>query len=76
MPRLTPIPWQDFEKFLLHIGCIYKRQKGSHRVYTKPGLIRPVILPTYKRLPIMVIKNNLRTLGLNQKEYLEILKDL
>jgi len=76
MPRLTPLPFKQFEKFLLYIGCTYERQKGGHRIYSKPGLSRPIVVPTYKRLPVMIIKNNLRTLGLSQKQYWEILKKI
>ncbi|MBI3256127.1 MAG: type II toxin-antitoxin system HicA family toxin [Candidatus Andersenbacteria bacterium] len=74
MSRLKKVSWQEFEKFLLFIGCTFERQKGSHRVYGKPGLNRPVILPAYKELPVFVIKNNLRTLGMTQKQYEGILK--
>lgn len=76
MPRVTPVPWKKFEKFLLYIGCEYERQEGSHRVYSRPGLPRPIILPTYDELPIFIIKNNLRTLGIDQKQYLEILRKI
>ncbi|OGY37366.1 MAG: hypothetical protein A3E36_02985 [Candidatus Andersenbacteria bacterium RIFCSPHIGHO2_12_FULL_45_11b] len=76
MPRLAPLPYKKFERFLLYIGCTFERQKGSHKVYSKAGLSRPIIVPTYKLLPVMIIKNNLRTLGLSQKQYFEILKKL
>lgn len=33
MPKITPINWKTFEKFLLFVGCEFKRQKGDHRVY-------------------------------------------
>jgi len=76
MSQLHPVNWKEFEKFLLYIGCKYKRQKGDHRVYWREGLNRPVILPTYKNLPIFIIRNNLRTLNITVEEYLEILKKL
>ncbi|MBU0578861.1 type II toxin-antitoxin system HicA family toxin [Patescibacteria group bacterium] len=74
MPKIVPISWKKFEKFLLFIGCEFKRQKGDHRVYWRTNLKRPIILPTYKQLPVFIIRNNLRTLGINHDEYLEILK--
>lgn len=76
MSNLTPVNWKEFEKFLLYIGCEFKRQKGDHRVYWRFGLKRPIILPTYKNLPIFIIRNNLRTLGMSVEEYLEILKKI
>lgn len=76
MPHLAPISWKEFEKFLLYIGCKFERQKGDHRVYWRLGLKRPIILPTYKNLPIFIIRNNLRTLGISVEEYLEILRKI
>ena len=76
MPRLNPIKWQEFEKFLLFIGCEFKREKGDHRVYWRYDLKRPIIIPRYNPLPIMIIKSNLRTLHLSNEEYFEILKKI
>lgn len=76
MPHIAPIGWKDFEKFLLYIGCTFERQKGDHRVYSRAGLKRPIILPTYKSLPVFIIRNNLRTLGISHEEYFEILKKI
>ena len=76
MTRLQRISWKEFEKFLLYIGCSFERQKGSHRIYSKPGLPRPVIVPTYKSLPVFIIKNNLRTLGMSQKQFGEIIQKI
>jgi len=56
MPRLTPIHWKEFEKFLLDVGCRFMRQKGNHRIYWRVGLERPIVLPTYKNLPIFIIR--------------------
>ncbi|OGM90292.1 hypothetical protein A2755_03830 [Candidatus Wolfebacteria bacterium RIFCSPHIGHO2_01_FULL_48_22] len=74
MPRLTPVHWRKFEKFLLYVGCIFVREKGDHRVYTRIGLNRPVIIPQNSSIPAFIIRNNLRTLGISTKEYLEILE--
>ncbi len=76
MARLTPISWKDFEKFLLFLGCKFKHQKGSHRIYTRSGLKRPLVVPVYDEIPMFVIRNNLRILGMTIEEYLEILKQL
>jgi len=76
MPQLFPIHWKKFEKFLLYAGCVFKREKGDHRVYWRADLNRPIILPTYKNLPLFIIRNNLKTLGVTVEEYLEILKKI
>ena len=76
MNRIIPIAWQKFEKFLLFIGCEFKREKGDHRIYWREGLKRPIIIPREKNLPVFIIRNNLRTLNINREEYLEIMKKI
>lgn len=74
MPRITPISWKKFERFLLFVGCTFVREKGDHRMYARTGLVRPVVIPRDSALPVFVIRNNLRVLGISQEEYLEILQ--
>ena len=66
---------KDFRKFLLHIGCELKRTSGGHEVWTKNGLLRPVIIQTHiTPIPIHIIKNNLRTIGLSMADLEAFLK--
>ena len=74
MPKITAIHWKKFEKFLFEVGCIFKREKGDHRIYWKKGLSRPIVLPRDTQLPVFVIQNNLRLLGISREQYLEILE--
>jgi len=76
MPRLAPIDRKRFEKFLVFIGCHYKRQKGDHLIYDRIDLKRPVVLTTDREVPIFIIRNNLHTLGISVSDYLEIIKRL
>jgi hypothetical protein len=34
--------------------------EGDHLIFTKPGAIRPVVIPRYAAVPVFIIKNNLR----------------
>lgn len=74
MAGLTPISWKKFEKFLLLVGCEFKRERGDHRIYWRSGLPRPIVVPRDTSLPIFIIRNNLRLLGVSVEEYLELLK--
>ncbi|MBI2426422.1 MAG: type II toxin-antitoxin system HicA family toxin [Candidatus Kerfeldbacteria bacterium] len=74
MPGLRPIHWRKFEKFLFFVGCQFSREKGDHRVYTRPGLLRPIVVPRDTQLPVFIIRNNLRVLGIKVGDYLEILE--
>jgi predicted RNA binding protein YcfA (HicA-like mRNA interferase family) len=56
------------------VGCRFVRQKGDHRVYRRDDLKRPVILPADDEIPVFVIKNNLKTLGLSRDQYFKLLK--
>lgn len=76
MAHLTPISWKVFERFVLFIGCKFEREKGDHRIYWRSDLKRPVVIPRYKNLPVFIIRNNLRILGIDPDEYLEILKQI
>ena len=74
MPKITAIHWQKFEKFLFEVGCVFKREKGDHRIYWRKGLSRPMVLPRDTQLPVFVIQNNLRLLSISREQYLEILE--
>jgi predicted RNA binding protein YcfA (HicA-like mRNA interferase family) len=49
------------------------RERGDHMVFTKPGVIRPVIIPRYDAVPVFIIKNNLRSAGMSRERYFELL---
>jgi len=42
-------------------------------VFTKPGVVRPVVIPKYSSVPVFIIKNNLRTAGMSRDRYFELL---
>jgi predicted RNA binding protein YcfA (HicA-like mRNA interferase family) len=70
MTKIVALHWKEFEKFLFAQGCIFKREKGDHRIYTKSGISRPLVVPRRGALPPFIILNNLRTLGVSREEYL------
>ncbi len=76
MPGLKPIARRTFERFLHTVGCRFERQKGSHRIFSKPGLTRPVVVPARGVIAVSLIASNLRTLGMTPDQYLAILEDM
>ena len=68
------VHWKDLERFLFAHGCELKRTKGDHRIYTKPGVKRPLIIPQYNPLPAFIVLNNLRVLGVSKGEFLKFLR--
>jgi predicted RNA binding protein YcfA (HicA-like mRNA interferase family) len=60
---------------LIKAGCRFDRQEGDHRIYKRDDLKRPIVIPLDNELPVFIIKNNLRTLGLSRERYFQLLKD-
>ncbi|MBI3019992.1 MAG: hypothetical protein HYY60_01550 [Parcubacteria group bacterium] len=50
-----------------------ERESGDHRIYSRAGLPRPIVIPRATSLPLFVIRNNLRVLGISVETYLETL---
>jgi predicted RNA binding protein YcfA (HicA-like mRNA interferase family) len=73
MPKITPINWRVLEKVFLAAGFRFARQEGSHRSYTKAGISRPIVIPTYDEIPVSIIRNNLKTAGISRDEYFRLL---
>jgi predicted RNA binding protein YcfA (HicA-like mRNA interferase family) len=62
-------------KVFLEIGCQYKRKKGSHHILRCPNCKRSVVIPEYSEIDVEIIKNNLKTAGINREEYFDIVSD-
>lgn len=56
---------------VLAAGFEFARQKGSHRAYTKTGVLRPVVIPAYDEVPVVIILAALKTAGIPRDEYFE-----
>jgi predicted RNA binding protein YcfA (HicA-like mRNA interferase family) len=73
MPKLSPVSYKQLVKVFEAEGFRCVRTEGDHMVFTKPGVIRPVVIPKYANVPVFVIKNNLRTGGISRDRYFELL---
>ena len=69
MTRMAPVHWKVLEKIFVTKGFKFARQEGSHRAYVKPGISKPVVIPTYDEVPVSIIKNNLKTAGFSEKNF-------
>jgi predicted RNA binding protein YcfA (HicA-like mRNA interferase family) len=74
MPRIVPIPYQKLVRVLEMEGFTLVRQKGDHMIFSKPGILRPLVVPRYDALPVFIIKNVLRTAQISREKYLELLE--
>ena len=76
MPRITPIPAKKLRKIMEKAGFTCVRIEGDHYVYTKEGVLRPIVIPDWDEVPIFIIKNNLRTAGLSRNDYFAYLNQV
>ena len=75
MPKLSPVSYTILKCIFEKEGFTHVRTEGDHLVFTKPGVLRPVVIPKYKSLPVFIIKNNLRTAGISRERYFELLDE-
>ena len=48
----------------------------ANKVITrKPGILRFIVIPMYRAVPVFIIKSLLRTSGMSRERYFELLKD-
>ena len=52
MPKLSPVSYKQLVKVFVAEGFRCVRIEGDHMVFTKPGVIRPVLIPKYAAVPI------------------------
>ena len=76
MPKMPTVSSKKFRIFLEREGCTYDGVEGDHYVYRKASLVRPIVVPVRKDLPIFIILNNLRTLGMTRAEFIRALKEM
>jgi predicted RNA binding protein YcfA (HicA-like mRNA interferase family) len=74
MPKFAPVDWRTLERVLLAAGFQFARLEGSHRSYLKAGIARPVVIPTYREVPVFIIRNNLKTAGISREDYFRLLE--
>jgi len=73
VPTLRPTSWQVQEQVFLADGFALSRQQGDHRVYTKPGAHRPVVIPMWREVPLTIITRNMQTARMSRERYFELL---
>jgi predicted RNA binding protein YcfA (HicA-like mRNA interferase family) len=73
MPALKPVSYQVLACIFERAGFKKTREEGSHLVYTKPGVMRPVVIPKYRSVPVFIIRNNLRSAGMSRDQYFDLL---
>jgi predicted RNA binding protein YcfA (HicA-like mRNA interferase family) len=73
MSRIVPIHYRKLVRVLELEGFIFVRERGDHMIFTKSGILRPIVVPRYDALPVFIIKNVLRTAQISRERYLELM---
>jgi predicted RNA binding protein YcfA (HicA-like mRNA interferase family) len=74
MSSIRPVNYKTLVAIFEKEGFIFDHQTGDHLIYTKPGIKRPLVIPTYKAVPVFIIKNLLRTSSVSREMYFKLLK--
>ncbi len=71
-PHLPSLKPKDVIRVLLNIGFVFQRQKGSHRIYVKEGLM--VVVPQHNRdMKKGTLANIIKGTNLTVEEFLSYL---
>ncbi len=73
MPRLSPVSYKVLVRIFERDGFRCVREEGDHLIFTKPGVLRPIVIPKYSAVPVFIIRNNLRCAGMSRERYFELL---
>ena len=74
--KLTPTDWRTLVRIFEADGFTQERTAGSHVVLSKPGVLRPVIVPKYAEVGLDVIRSNMRTAGMSRSRYFSLLEKI
>lgn len=75
MSKINPVSYKRLEAIFLKKGFSFRKTSGDHDIFVKKGIVRPIVIPRYKEIPVFVIKNLLRTSGISREEYFDLLKN-
>ena len=74
MPKIVPVSASKLRKIFEKAGFKCVRIEGDHYVYTKQGVMRPVVMPDWPEVPVFIIRNNIRTAGISRERYFQLLE--
>lgn len=65
---MRPVKWTELRDICVGCGWDFDRHRGSHYVMTKPGAVRPVVIPMRKGLKEDIVLSIARTIGISAAE--------
>jgi len=74
MTAIKPIGYKRLECMVKKQGYQLARVSGDHLIYSRRGSPRPLVIPMYESVPVFIIKNLMRTMGLDREIYFGMLE--
>lgn len=74
--KIKPTDWKTQVKLFEKYGCILVRQKSDLMIFHHKNAKRAVVIPKYDEIPVTVILNNMKTVGMTREEYLSIMESI
>ncbi|NMG82859.1 MAG: addiction module toxin, HicA family [Methanosarcinales archaeon] len=74
--KIKPTNWQTQVKIFEKTDCFFVRQRGDHLIFHHKNAKRAVVIPKYDEIPVTVIRNNMKTVGMTREEYFSTLGDV
>lgn len=76
MKKLSNISVKEFRNAMMILGLKKIRTKGGHEAWMKDGMTRPVIIQTHVNpIPVSIVQNCLRTIGIEKEAFLNLLEN-
>jgi predicted RNA binding protein YcfA (HicA-like mRNA interferase family) len=57
MPPLRAVDYRTLARIFEHDGFTFHRQHGDHRIFTKAGILRPLVIPTSQSIVAFDYRN-------------------
>jgi len=70
--KIVPTDWRTQVRIFTQFGCTFERQTGDHLIFHHPAAKRAIVIPRYEEVPVSVILNNMKTVGMSREEYLKL----
>ena len=74
--KIQPTNWRTQVKIFEKYGCVFVRQRGDHLIFHHKNAKRAVVIPKYDEIPVTVIQNNMKTVGMTREDYFSILRSI
>jgi predicted RNA binding protein YcfA (HicA-like mRNA interferase family) len=73
LPELPVLSGREAQKAFERAGWRLVRQRGSHRILTRPGTLATLSVPDHRELASGTLRKLIRASGLTVEEFLELL---